>query len=225
MPGLQRILDWTALVGFIALWTTATLGAFRQFSLDGSFGWACGWSFFAALCAYLLADLLAGLTHWIADRLFEPSTPWIGPLLIVPFREHHADPGAIARHDLATVLGNSALTTLPLAASLLLLPPSTTAARLALTVFAHTLVLALFLTNLFHRWAHSPRRARAVRWLQSAGLVLTPSHHALHHRGDHDSAYCVTTGWLNPILDRLGFFPRLERRMRMLVPESGEHRN
>ena len=33
------------------------------------------------VCGYLLADLLAGTVHWIADRFLERDTPFLGPLI------------------------------------------------------------------------------------------------------------------------------------------------
>lgn len=163
-----------------------------------------------ALAGYLLADFVAGAVHWIADRHFDPETPGIGPMLIAPFRAHHDDPLSITRHDVFEVLGNNALVAIP-AAALLAFAPSP---RGALGHFAVALalsgLLAAVLTNLFHAWAHAPRPPRIARGLQAVGLVLTPARHARHHRGAHDRAYCVTSGWLNPLLDSARFFARLD---------------
>ncbi|MDX1650125.1 MAG: fatty acid desaturase CarF family protein, partial [Myxococcota bacterium] len=51
----------------------------------------------AAAGGVALADLGSGLVHWFCDTWFRPETPGIGPVLIAPFREHHADPQAIVR--------------------------------------------------------------------------------------------------------------------------------
>ncbi len=226
MPESHPILDRVALLGFATLWTAATLRGLRGLGPDLDPTLAAWTSLAAALAAYLLADLLAGLTHWVADRFFREDTPWIGPLLIAPFREHHTDPGSIARHDFATVSGNSALVTAPLAAGLLLLPEPASLPSLALCVFGNALTLALFLTNLFHRWAHARHAGPLVRWLHRTGLILTPARHARHHRDEHDCAYCVTSGWLNPLLDGLEVFARLERLLRArgrMACEGREH--
>ena len=39
---------------------------------------------------------------------------------------------------------------------------------------------------------------------------------ARHHTASHAGAYCVTTGWLNPLLDRLQAFAAAERLIRAL---------
>lgn len=163
------------------------------------------------LGGYLLADFLAGAVHWLADRCFDPRTPILGPMLIEPFRAHHDDPGSISRHDFFEVAGNNALVSVPLAGGLLAMPLPHDFATTLLFVFGTSLAIALVATNLFHGWAHARRPPRIARQLQRAGLILTPARHARHHRGDHDRAYCVTSGWLNPVLDAVGFFTALER--------------
>jgi hypothetical protein len=160
---------------------------------------------------YLLADFLAGSVHWIADRFFGPETPLLGPMLIAPFREHHEDALEITRHDFFEVSGNNALVTLPLVVLIALAPAPASALSQFLVVLGASSTLALFVTNQFHSWAHSPAPPRLVRRLHGWGLILTPKRHARHHRKNHDRAYCVTSGWLNPFLDRIRFFERMER--------------
>ncbi len=167
---------------------------------------------------HLLADFVAGCVHWLADRHFAPDTPVPGPILIAPFRAHHEDPLSISRHDLFEVLGNNALVTLPVVAALSFAPPPGS----ALAVFSITLALAgsfaAVATNLFHAWAHAERPPRLARALQASGLILTPARHARHHRSAHDRAYCVTSGWLNPLLDGTRFFARLDERIAGIRP-------
>ena len=163
------------------------------------------------VAGYLLADLLAGVVHWIADRFFERDTRILGPMLIAPFREHHDDALGITRHDFFEVTGNNALVTIPVVLLVAAFPISSGPFNHFLLAIGASSTLFLFLTNQFHRWAHMPEPPGPVRWLHATGLVLTPSRHARHHRGGHDCAYCVTSGWLNPLLDGLGLFDRLER--------------
>ena len=47
----------------------------------------------------------------------------------------------------------------------------------------------------------------AQRW----GLILSPTHHAQHHAHPYDDYYCITTGWVNPLLVRIRFFRHAER--------------
>ena len=63
--------------------------------------------------------------------------------------------------------------------------------------------LALFATNLFHKWAHSERVPRPIAWLQACRLILNPAHHAVHHQPPHQKAFGVTNGWANILLNRV----------------------
>ena len=72
-----------------------------------------------------------------------------------------------------------------------------------------------FGTNLFHKWAHAENPPVVGRWLQRAGLILGSARHQRHHR-DYSRGFCVTSGWMNPLLDALHFFPRVELLVRLL---------
>ncbi len=176
----------------------------------------------AALLAYLAADFVAGAVHWFCDTFFEEDTPFLGPALIHGFREHHRDPAGITRHTFLEVNGGNCLAVAPfLALALWRGGPSGEPLSLFLYGFLAAFALAVFATNQFHRWAHADSVPAAIRWLQKSGLILSPARHAVHHSGPHDQGYCVTTGWLNPLLDRSRFFPRLERAVRALKPRPG----
>ena len=125
-----------------------------------------------------------------------------------------------AKITVSEVAGNAALVSLPLAVALLALPRPNGFAATLLCVTALSFSAAAVATNVFHRWAHAASPPRVARRLQRLGLILTPMRHALHHRGEHDRAYCVTSGWLNPVLDRLGFFARLERMVGRVAGET-----
>ena len=164
------------------------------------------------LCAFLAADFASGFVHWLADSYGSPTTPVVGPKLVTPFREHHDDPLAITRHDFFEANGDNCLTTLfVLVPAYLWLPTNEAAWATALSLFVVLLSLSVLLTSLAHGWAHTAHPPRLVRALQRAGLMLSREHHERHHRGDHSTHYCITTGWLNPLLDRTRFFRGAER--------------
>jgi len=175
--------------------------------------------------AVLLADLVSGLVHWFADRYLDARTPLLGPMLIEPFREHHLDPMAMTRHDFFEVSGNNGLVTLPLAFALLMsgIGPEagTTVQLIHMTVVLFAMLV--FVTNQLHAWAHAPAPPQIVQLLQRSGLVLTQARHARHHEAGHDRAYCITTGLLNPLLDRARFFDRLEAALAHIGLRSVAH--
>ncbi len=82
------------------------------------------------------------------------------------------------------------------------------------------MMLAVFVTNQFHKWAHMESPSRLVRWLQSIGLILSREHHAVNQTTPHNAHYCITLGSWDPILERTGFFDRLERALGRWVPST-----
>jgi hypothetical protein len=169
-----------------------------------------------ALAGALAADLVSGVVHWLCDRFGSEATPWVGRYLIAGFREHHRDPEALGRHAVCERSGANAFAALPvLAAAQLALgrvaDPAAGGFALGAALGFSALVA---LANEIHLQAHRPAPPHAVAWLQRLRLILPPEHHARHHRGAHDRAYCIATGWSNALLDRLGVFGRLEARLR-----------
>ncbi|MCZ6463626.1 MAG: kua-ubiquitin conjugating enzyme hybrid localization domain protein [Proteobacteria bacterium] len=206
-PRWHSAVDLASVCGFAALWllVCARLGRVHDAATGSALALA------ALPLGYVLADGVSGVVHWAADRFFGPRTPILGPLLVRPFREHHHDPGAMAHHGFLEVSGNSCLVSIPLLGTLASLPAPASIGLAFLQAILLSLTIGVFGTNLFHKWAHTANVARPVAWLQRHGWILRPEHHAVHHGGDHDRAFCITTGWLNPLLDRWRFFWQLER--------------
>jgi hypothetical protein len=152
------------------------------------------------LLGYLSADIASGLVHWVCDNFFEEDSPVIGPLFIHPFREHHRDPEGMTRHGFLELTGNSCLAMIPLLSFVWWRRDSMSALSQATVVF---LCLALFATNLFHKWAHAKRVPPLIRTLQQYRLILTPAHHRRHHDHGFSGAYCITSGWMSRSLDFL----------------------
>ena len=167
----------------------------------------------ALVAGYAASDCVSGLAHWFFDTFFEEDTPVIGPLLIRPFREHHRDPTAMTRHGFLELNGNNCLGLIPpLAAVALFAPvaPASVPARFLL-FFLVFFFLGIAVTNRLHGWAHASETSSIVRWLQAHGWILSPERHLRHHHPPYAQAYCVTHGWMNPVLDRARFFHRAER--------------
>lgn len=158
------------------------------------------------------ADLVTGGVHWACDSWGDERTRWVGDGLIRSFREHHDRPRAMLDHDWIEVNGQPAA-----AASavfgVLALPAvrDWSDGHVFASAFAWSLVAIASLANQIHKWAHVRRAPRLVRHLQRAGWILSPARHARHHRAPHATDYCITGGWLNPVLDALGFWRALER--------------
>jgi ubiquitin-conjugating enzyme E2 variant len=205
-PAGMRAVEISALIGFTALFATVLFSHIKQ---AGGRAWLIP---LGALTGLVIMDFLSGLVHWFADTWGTSRWPVLGPTLIRSFREHHVDRFAITRHDFIETNGATALVALPM----LLVAFFTRGLLESNWAFyaASTLTFISFWglwTNQFHKWAHMARAPRPIAYLQKKGIVLSVVHHAEHHRGDYDMSYCITTGWLNPLLNRVGFFRHAER--------------
>lgn len=176
-------------------------------ALAGLNGWIAA---AAVLLGVITADFVSGLVHWIGDTWGRESWPVVGNGLIRGFREHHADPRAITRHDGVETNGSAALGLLPVMVLALGLPAGGPTEK-ARVLFLVVLAVSLVATNQIHKWAHQDEPPRPVRVLQRLRLVLPPDHHAVHHAPPFDRYYCITTGWLNRPLAAAGLFRGLER--------------
>ena len=204
------------LVETSALWTFAALFAALAARADAA-PVSIGAAQIAAIVfsGALAADLVAGLVHWAADTWGDQTWPIVGPTLIRSFREHHVDQKAITRHDFIEANGATAVVLVPVMlavhAALPIGASAWTPLEYQCVLFALSLFFFVLMTNQIHKWSHVDRPPRVVRLLQHLRLILNVEHHQVHHRGHHTSRYCITTGWLNPILDRLQFFRMAER--------------
>jgi sterol desaturase/sphingolipid hydroxylase (fatty acid hydroxylase superfamily) len=52
-------------------------------------------------------------------------------------------------------------------------------------------------------------------------VILTPAHHRLHHCEPYRQAFCITTGLLDPLLDRARIFERIELAVRGSTANPG----
>ncbi|GDX78393.1 hypothetical protein LBMAG42_02040 [Deltaproteobacteria bacterium] len=210
--GAARAVDSAAILGFFAAAgaNVSRVWALGMEALDGATA--------AAIClGYLASDLGSGTVHWFFDTWLSARTPVLGSMFVRPFREHHVDPKAITRHDFVETNGSNCLATAPVLLGALLLDPSSSIAAQFGVVFLVALALGVFATNQLHKWAHADEVPPGVRWLQCMGLVLRPEHHSVHHRAPFARHYCITTGWMNPLLDGLGYFRSLERAISALT--------
>lgn len=199
---MQRAIEVAGIVSFFVLSIALAVRLFADVHpLVTLFGLGAG---------FIAADLVSGIVHWIGDTWGTPDSPILGPSLIRPFREHHEDPQAIVRHDFVETNGNNSIGAVILIVAGLAVPLDRQVGDLVASTLL-SLAAWLFATNQIHKWAHAAERPHVVTWLQDRGWILSPSHHALHHAAPFDRYYCITTGWLNPWLVRLGFFATLER--------------
>ena len=170
------------------------------------FSVASTWAGMAA--AVLLADFVSGVVHWAEDAYarFKPQRrlPLINTIALDNALHHCRPRDFLARGWWASSWDLVLLGTLVLAGACWL-------DRMSAAVLLF--VLLAVNANQIHKWTH--RNPRENPWLvtrlQRLYLLQTPRHHGRHHQGEKNSHYCVVTNFLNPLLEEVGFWRRLER--------------
>jgi ubiquitin-conjugating enzyme E2 variant len=207
--GATRALEVCSLVAAVAL-VIANIG--HVFANGLLLHW---WSPPVVVAAALAADLMSGLVHWTADTWFSETMPVLGRRFLRPFRVHHVNPGDFLRRDVIDCNGDVAMLNIPILVAALVLPDTVTGEAVSLAALAFAVVSLP--TNQVHQWAHTPSPPRLVRWLQRRGVILSIEAHARHHCEPFVANYCIATGWCNPWLAAIDFFPRCERAVTRVV--------
>lgn len=203
----HRVLEITGIAAFFSLLALCTGRLVLTLIAADKVMWL--WTAMALLAGLLAADLVSGIVHWAADNWGTAQWPLVGASFIRPFRHHHVDPEEMTRHDFVELNGNNCIVSIPafLGAWATIGASTFVTTRAA---FLISLAFWVFLTNQFHAWAHTRTPPSLVRWLQSWSLILTPRNHDVHHTFPHAANYCITTGWMNPVLTKIRFFETLE---------------
>ncbi len=179
------------------------------------------------VAALFLADFFSGFVHWLTDTWFDET---VAERIVSIAREHHLYPHHITRYGFRDYVAFSSWPTVvvigpPVGGATLLAepaPPLFGGVLMALIVSA-----VMFFGTYAHRLGHVRSSVGAVRALQRAGLLMSPRHHAVHHRGNHDIRYCVINGWANHVCDRLRLWRGLEHLVEWAtgaVPRANDRR-
>jgi plasmanylethanolamine desaturase len=162
------------------------------------------------LAVVLLADLVSGVVHWWEDSYAKLDG---GPLkqVAIDNLRHHARP----REFLTKGYWASSW-------DLWLLGALAVAASAALGLFSwHVVLFAVVVANAnqVHKWTHRTREENGpvIGTLQRLHLLQTARHHSRHHQGSRDTHYCVLTNFLNPLLEEVQLWRRLERAVGKLT--------
>ena len=161
----------------------------------------------AVVGSVLLADFVSGVVHWAEDTYarFKPRRKLrLISLIARDNAVHHRSPRDFLKRNRWQSSWDLAL-----------IGAMIVAAAHALGILSWALLLFIALSvnaNQMHKWAHrNPRENPTfVTWLQRAHLLQSPRHHGRHHGGNRDSHYCVVTNFLNPLLEEVNFWRRLE---------------
>ena len=164
-----------------------------------------------------LADFIAGAIHWAEDAYFTEDTPVIGPLFIRPNIVHHHYPRFFTHltwwqssWDLVLVGGVLLGIAWPLG---------------YLNWQLGLFVLLSVNANEIHKWSHRSRAENGpiIAALQDWHILQTPRHHGLHHSDPKNTYYCPITNFVNPLLERVNFWTRLEQVIEHITGVGHRH--
>jgi len=202
----KRAGEILSVVGFVVFLSLSIKNIAEHLSLSTLWiiAFACGFSM-------ILADLFSGLLHWGADTWGTLQTPFVGKSFIRSFREHHVDPYRITHHDIIETNGDNCMATVPalILASFVTIRPGNNG-DLFIVSFLTILCIWVSLTNQIHKWAHTRKPSAVIGILQQVRFILSRKDHQVHHHTPFDRYYCITTGWMNPLLGSIAFWKRME---------------
>jgi ubiquitin-conjugating enzyme E2 variant len=152
----------------------------------------------AAVCL-LIADFIGGLLRWAEDTYLAPgNSAFLDRYVVHPNIDHHRKPGGIREGSYWEI--NQVVIVLAAAAAALFA---------ALGIHAWEWYLTALIasqSNQIHAWGHTSNPPRPVAWLQRLGILQSAKIHAVHHKSPYKHRYCTTTAYVNPVLDRIGFW-------------------
>jgi len=160
--------------------------------------------------SWVLADLGSGILHWSVDNYGNGRTPIVGGI-IAAFQGHHTAQWTITERAFCNNVYKLCIPFgIPTVALISLLAgPSHPMISFFFTIFCGMEILS----QEFHKWSHMTvsQLNPVILGMQNAGLTIGRSPHAKHHIAPFMGNYCIVSGFCNEVLDKSGFFRKLER--------------
>ena len=153
----------------------------------------------------LLTDLITGTVHWWEDAYGNPNWKVLGKLVVIPNLEHHEKPRKFLKDSSWSRIRLSLIIATILLAGAYFL-------NVLVWEVVFVLIYASF-ANELHAISHRTKKenGRLIGWLQWIGLIQSKRMHGLHHTSPYNVNYCVMTCYLNPMLNKLGYWEKIER--------------
>lgn len=160
----------------------------------------------------LFADFLSGFLHWALDTYGNPNWKFLGfgKHVVIPNLFHHKRQRDVVKHSY-WVRNNTTFATAIIVTAVVYL-----VSLFFGGILSWQSMLIFFIissqTNELHVMTHRTKEenGKIITFLQNIYVLQTRRHHALHHAPGNNVRYCVLTNFLNPILDRFGFWALLE---------------
>jgi sterol desaturase/sphingolipid hydroxylase (fatty acid hydroxylase superfamily) len=159
---------------------------------------------FQVFLLWIAADFIAGVVHWWEDAYGNPNWPLIGKYIVEPNLIHHKQPNKLLEGSYWSRINTSLFAAAGLGG-------------LLWWVGVHSwqvFVCLLFCVqgNEVHSMSHRPDKT-TPRWaffLQKMGIFQSKKAHRWHHRAPYETNFCIMTDFVNPMLNKIGFWRKLE---------------
>lgn len=153
---------------------------------------------------WLLADFITGAIHWWEDTYGNPTWPIIGKYVIMPNIEHHIKPRGLLQGTYFDRVNTSFATAVIVIMILWLCGWHSW----------RMIVCLMFCVqgNEIHAMGHrsDKENGKIVLFLQKIGLIQRRKTHGWHHKAPYETNFCVMTEFVNPVLNKINFWMRLE---------------
>lgn len=154
---------------------------------------------------WILADFITGIVHWWQDTYGNPNWPIIGKYVVEPNLIHHKNPRNLLKGNYWYRVSTSIVAALVIGPTLWF-------------VGWHSweMIICLIFSsqgNEVHAISHrtDKENGRFFVFLQKFGIIQRRKTHGWHHSAPYDTNFCVMTEYLNPFLNRLKFWSRMEK--------------
>lgn len=159
---------------------------------------------FQIFSALLITDFFSGVLHWIQDRYLRRHWPIVGAIIVAPSDLHHSNPRSFTQDGFIHRNWSSFVVASFLAGIFYFSG--------TLNWFTGSIIATSSVLTQAHYYAHcSPKEnGKFIVFLQTIGLLQSPQHHWRHHQGDKDTYFCAMTNYVNPMLEAVQFFQKME---------------
>ena len=162
------------------------------------------WYLLQYFLLWIAADFITGIIHWWEDAYGNPNWKIIGKYIVEPNLIHHKQPNKLLEGSYWNRINTSFFAAAIIGLILCL-------------VGLHSwqvIVCLLFCTqgNEIHAMSHRPDKSTntLIRFLQKTGLFQSKKMHRWHHKAPYDTNFCIMSDFVNPILNKIKFWTKLE---------------
>lgn len=162
------------------------------------------WTVFQIFLLWITADFITGFIHWWEDTYGNPKWPIIGKYVVEPNLIHHKNPAIMLAGSYWNRINTSFFAVVLVGGTFW---------WIGLRSW-QLIVCLLFCVqgNEIHAMSHRPDKAngKLVLFLQKTGILQSKKTHRWHHKAPYETNFCIMSDFINPILNRIEFWRKLE---------------